>query len=108
MTVQLPSDSTHECGGHEYCVLLARHLYQCNRCHHQTSVIAGTLFEVSKLPYAVLIDASGSIRAKGLVNTREHVESLFEADRLGVASLQEYLEAEPTGPAAEPRAKGAA
>ncbi len=54
----------------------------------------GLSFEVSKLPYAVLIDASGTIRAKGLVNTREHVESLFEADRLGVASLQEYLEAE--------------
>lgn len=54
----------------------------------------GLRFEVSKLPYAVLIDASGTIRAKGLVNTREHVESLFEAERLGVASLQEYLEAE--------------
>ncbi len=54
----------------------------------------GLSFEVSKLPYAVLIDGSGTIRAKGLVNTREHVESLFEAERLGVASLQEYLEAE--------------
>jgi methylamine dehydrogenase accessory protein MauD len=52
----------------------------------------GLLFEVSKLPYAVLIDESGTIRAKGLVNTREHVESLFEAERLGVAPLQEYLE----------------
>lgn len=54
----------------------------------------GMLFEVSKLPYAVLIDESGTIRAKGLVNTREHVESLFEAERLGVASLQEYLGAD--------------
>jgi methylamine dehydrogenase accessory protein MauD len=54
----------------------------------------GMHFEVSKLPYAVLIDAGGTIRAKGLVNTREHVESLFEAERLGVASLQEYLEGE--------------
>ena len=54
----------------------------------------GMLFEVSKLPYAVLIDESGTIRAKGLVNTREHVESLFEAERLGVASLQEYLQDE--------------
>ena len=33
----------------------------------------GLLFEVSKLPYAVLIDESGTIRANGLVNTREHV-----------------------------------
>ncbi len=52
----------------------------------------GLAYEVSKLPFAVLIDASGTIRAKGLVNTREHVESLFEAERLGVASLQEYLD----------------
>jgi len=55
----------------------------------------GMHFEVSKLPYAVLIDASGTIRAKGLVNTREHVESLFEAERMGVASLQQYLMTEP-------------
>ncbi len=52
----------------------------------------GLVYEVSKLPFAVLIDESGTIRAKGLVNTREHVESLFEAERLGVASLQEYLD----------------
>ena len=51
----------------------------------------GMRFEVSKLPYAILIDSEGSIRAKGLVNTREHVESLFEADRMGVGSLQQYL-----------------
>ena len=52
----------------------------------------GMTYQVAKLPYAVLIDAQGILRAKGLVNTREHVESLFEARRLGVASMQEYLE----------------
>jgi len=31
------------------------------------------------------------IRAKGLVNTREHLESLFEAQERGVASLQQYV-----------------
>jgi len=46
---------------------------------------------VSKLPHAVLIDAGGVIRAKGLVNTREHLESLLEAQERGVASLQEYI-----------------
>jgi methylamine dehydrogenase accessory protein MauD len=51
----------------------------------------GVLYQVAKLPYAVLIDGAGVLRAKGLVNTREHVESLFEAERLGVASVQEYL-----------------
>jgi len=68
----------------------------------------GMRFEVSKLPYAVLIDASGTIRAKGLVNTREHVESLFEAERLGVASLQEYLEADSQERHTLPIEKGAA
>jgi len=51
----------------------------------------GLHFAVAKLPYAVLLDAAGVIRASGIVNTREHLESLFEADRLGVASLQAYL-----------------
>ena len=51
----------------------------------------GLAHRVGKLPYAVLIDAAGVIRAQGLVNTREHVESLFEARERGVASLQEFL-----------------
>jgi methylamine dehydrogenase accessory protein MauD len=49
---------------------------------------------VAKLPYAVLIDTAGVIRAKGLVNTREHLESLFEASERGVASIQELRERE--------------
>lgn len=51
----------------------------------------GLAFKVSKLPHAVLIDASGKIAAKGLINNREHLESLFEARDSGVASLQDYL-----------------
>ena len=51
----------------------------------------GMRFEVSKLPFAVLIGAAGVVRAKGIVNTREHLESLFEADRLEVGSLQQYI-----------------
>lgn len=51
----------------------------------------GVAYQVGKLPYAVLIDAGGTVRAKGLVNTREHLESLFEAKERGVASLQEHL-----------------
>lgn len=51
----------------------------------------GLRYEVAKLPYAVLIDAAGIVRAKGIVNTREHVESLFEAERLGVPTIQAHL-----------------
>jgi methylamine dehydrogenase accessory protein MauD len=54
----------------------------------------GLRYEVSKLPFAVLIDADGVVRAKGMVNTREHVESLFRAEELDVASLQDYLDRE--------------
>ncbi len=53
----------------------------------------GMTYQVNRLPYAVLIDAQGVLRARGLINSREHLESLFEAKRLGVASLQDYLEA---------------
>ena len=55
------------------------------------SMELGVRFQVAKLPYAVLIDEAGVVRSKGIVNTREHVESLFEAHARGVASIQEYL-----------------
>lgn len=51
----------------------------------------GMRFQVGRIPYAVLVDSEGTIKAKGLVNTREHLESLLEANRMGYATLQEYL-----------------
>lgn len=51
----------------------------------------GLRFEVAKLPYAALIDADGVLRSKGLVNSREHLESLVEAMRSGYTSIQDYL-----------------
>lgn len=51
----------------------------------------GLAYQVSRLPFAALLDEGGILRARGLVNSREHLESLFEAKRLGVASLQEYF-----------------
>jgi len=51
----------------------------------------GLAYQVSRLPFAALLDEQGILRARGLVNSREHLESLFEAKRLGVTSLQEYL-----------------
>jgi methylamine dehydrogenase accessory protein MauD len=50
----------------------------------------GLKFAVSKLPFAALIDADGVLRSKGLVNTREHLESLVESMHTGVESLQQY------------------
>ena len=51
----------------------------------------GRALGVSKLPYAVLLDEQGRIASLGLVNNREHLESLFEAKERGVASIQQYL-----------------
>lgn len=51
----------------------------------------GVTYRVPKLPYAVLLDATGVIRSKGLVNSREHLESLLEADERGVGSIQDFL-----------------
>ena len=51
----------------------------------------GMTYQVNRLPFAALVDEAGVLRARGLVNSREHLESLFEAKRLGVASLQDYF-----------------
>lgn len=52
----------------------------------------GMAFRVGRLPYAVLIGEDGRVRAKGLVNSREQLESLFAAKELGVASVQEFVD----------------
>ncbi len=55
------------------------------------STALGLAFKVSRLPHAVLLDEAGRVKAKGLVNSREQLESLFTAKELGVSSVQEYL-----------------
>jgi methylamine dehydrogenase accessory protein MauD len=57
----------------------------------------GRALGVAKLPYAVLMDEEGRIAAMGLINNREHLESLFEAKERGVASIQQYLARAETG-----------
>ncbi|MEP7245738.1 MAG: methylamine dehydrogenase accessory protein MauD [Gammaproteobacteria bacterium] len=64
---------------------------------HMTYVLSpplGIAYQINRLPYAVLLDEQGVVLARGLINSREHLESLFEAKRLGVASVQEYLESQ--------------
>ena len=51
----------------------------------------GLGYRVARLPYAVVLDRQGAVRAKGLVNTREQLESLFNAHDMGVASIQNYI-----------------
>jgi methylamine dehydrogenase accessory protein MauD len=51
----------------------------------------GRAYQIGRLPYAVLLDAEGRVAARGLVNSREHFESLLEAEAHGVASVQDFL-----------------
>jgi transposase-like protein len=39
-----------ECGNTTGCQLKKRLVYQCHKCHHQTSLSAGTIFHGTKLP----------------------------------------------------------
>ena len=49
----------------------------------------------AKLPHAVLIGEDGTVLSKGLVNSREHLESLVTAHEMGVVSVQDYLKSKP-------------
>ncbi len=51
----------------------------------------GRSLGVAQLPYAVLIDEAGKLAASGLVNSREHLESLFIAKEIGVSSIQAFI-----------------
>ena len=51
----------------------------------------GMQYGVSKLPFAVLLDTGGLVASLGLVNSREHFESLFESMERGIPSLQAYM-----------------
>jgi methylamine dehydrogenase accessory protein MauD len=55
------------------------------------SSLVGRIFHVDRLPHAVLIGDAGTVLSKGLVNSREHLESLVTAHEMGVVSVQDYL-----------------
>lgn len=83
--VVLASDGPIE----EHRAYVARH--KLERIPYVVSSALGMAYGVSKLPYAVAIDREGVVRAKGLVNNREHLESLVYALESGTASLQQWL-----------------
>ena len=73
-----------------------RHYYRSAKLETFPYVVSSALgmaFKVSRLPYAVLLDETGTVRSKGLINSREQIESLFNAKDLGVGTVQEYLSA---------------
>ena len=66
----------------------AAELAKYSYLHSET---VGRRFAVGKLPYAVLLDSAGIILSFGIVNNREHLESLFVAHDVGVGTVQEYV-----------------
>lgn len=75
-----------------------KHLRQLD---YALSEVLGRACGVSKLPYAVLIDETGRLSGMGIVNSREHLESLFEAKETGVPSIQAFMAASGQLPSGE-------
>ena len=68
-----------KCGGAEHCIVGARKLYQCNACHRQTSLTAGTLFNSTK------VSLTTWFRAMYLITqTKQGISSIELGRRLGV------------------------
>jgi methylamine dehydrogenase accessory protein MauD len=66
--------------------------HRLQRLAYVLSAPMGVAYRVSRLPFAAVIGEDGTVRAKGLVNNREQLESLLNAKDLGVASVQSYIE----------------
>ncbi|HEY4663510.1 MAG TPA: redoxin domain-containing protein, partial [Comamonas sp.] len=47
----------------------------------------GMTYKVARLPFAVLMDEEGTVKSKGLVNSREQIESIFNAHESGYSSI---------------------
>lgn len=60
------------------------------RRRYLLSTELGVAHRVGRLPWAVLIGPDGVVQAAGLVNTREHLESLFEAAARGAPTVQDF------------------
>lgn len=59
------------------------------------SATIGRLLGVDRVPFAVLLAPDGTVEARGLVNNREHLESLLGVKETGHRSIQSFLEAHP-------------
>ena len=52
----------------------------------------GVQYRVSIAPYGLVIDRSGILRAKGLVNSYHDIESLLNAEEMGVRSIDQFMQ----------------
>jgi methylamine dehydrogenase accessory protein MauD len=66
--------------------------YNLQRFAYVLAPELGISYRIARLPFAILIGEDGIVRAKGLVNSREQLESLLNAKDFDVASVQNYIE----------------
>ena len=67
-----------KCGGGAHCVVGPRQLFQCNACRRQTSLVAGTIFNSTKLPLVIWFRAMYLI-----TQTKQGISSIELGRRLG-------------------------
>lgn len=67
-----------KCSGRAHCVVGPRQLFQCNACRRQTSPMAGTIFNSTKLPLTIWFRAMYLI-----TQTKQGISSIELGRRLG-------------------------
>lgn len=67
-----------KCRGQDHCLVGPRKLYQCNCCHRQTSLTAGTIFNSTKVPLTTWFRAMYLI-----TQTKQGISSIELGRRLG-------------------------
>lgn len=72
--------SCPQCNSSQFCALKNRKIYQCNRCHHQTSITSNTIFANTKLPLTTWF-----LAIHLLTLTKTGVSSLELKRQLGVS-----------------------
>ena len=85
------------CGNKTYCEISDRKVFQCNRCHHQTSLIAGTIFQSTRLPltkwFLAMFLITQSKNGISSLELRRHIGTSYNAAwRLKHKIMQVMLE----------------
>ena len=65
--------------------------YKLESYPYVLSSTLGKMLAVDHLPYMVIARPNGQIAARGLVNSREQIESLITAAQIGFPTIQAYL-----------------
>ena len=70
-----------ECGHTGYCEIHSRKVYQCHRCHSQTSLIRETIFAATKLPLKVWF-----LGISHITQAKDGISSLNLARTMGISA----------------------